>query len=329
MQERKLNIRSLTQVAIYVVILAMLIYSSTSTPLNLIVSFILPLPLAYVYIKYDFKYFIITLLIVFIISILSMDMASAIVFFIMLAVVSTTLGYCMKNNVKTTITFAIISVIGILFGVLYFTVVIKVFMGMDYGTLLDNISKMFQSTINDAKKIYIDNGMSKSQVNVLTDPLSEVVSKKYLQSLMPSIVIILSVLYSYIECAIAIYFFKRMKLKVPSKIYFTKIHMYNLVVAFGIIGICIGVIMDNFNIAYGDVIYTTVLIVGQGALLICGISLIISILKNKTHVSNTLIVFIIIITLIFPVTAYGYTFLGLIDAFVDFRKVSVNNMNKK
>lgn len=329
MQERKLNIRSLTQAGVYVLILAILIYSSTSIPLNLIVSFVLPIQLAYVYIKYDFKYFIIALISAFIISVLSMDIASAILFFIMMAIISTVLGYCMKNNIKTTITFAIISVICVLFGVLYFTVIIKVFMGIDYGTLLDSISKMFQSTLNDAKKMYIDNGMSQSQVNSLTDPLSEVLSKKYLESLTPSIIVMISVLYSYIECAIAIYFFKRIKLKVPSKIYFTKIHMHNLVVAFGIIGICIGVIMDNFNIAYGDVIYTTILIIGQGALLICGMSLVLNIFKNKTHVSNTLIVLIVIITLLFPVTAYGYTFLGLVDAFVNFRKISLNNINKK
>lgn len=328
MQEKKLNRRSLTQAGIYVLILAILIYSSTSAPLNLIVSFVLPVQLAYVYIKYDFKYFISALLIAFIISILSMDIASAILFFIMMAVISTALGYCMKNNVKTTITFAIISVIGILFGVLYFTVIIKVFMGIDYGTLLDSISKMFQSTLNDVKKMYIDNGMSQSQVNSFTDPLSEVLSKKYLESLIPSLAITLSAVYSYIECAIAIYFFNRIKLKVPSKIYFTKIHMHNLVVAFGIIGICIGIIMDNFNIPYGEVIYTTVLIVGQGALLICGMSLVLSILKNKTHVSNALIVVIVIITLIFPITAYAYSFLGLVDTFVNFRKIS-NNINKK
>lgn len=329
MQEKKLNIRSLTQAGIYIAILAILIYSSTSIPLNLIVSFALPLQLAYVYIKYDFKYFITALLIAFITSVLSMDIASAILFFSMITVISTAIGYCMKNNIKTTITFVVISVIGILFGIVYFTVIIKVFMGMDYGTLLDSISKMFQSTINDAKKIYIDNGMSKSQVDALTDPLSEMISKRYLESLIPSMVVILSVLYSYIECAIGVYSFKRMELKVPSKIYFTKIHMHNLVIAFGIIGVCIGVLMDNFNIAYGEVIYTTVLIVGQGALLICGMSLIISFFKNKTHVSNALIVLIIIITLLFPITAYGYTFLGLVDAFVDFRKVSLNGINKK
>jgi|GEM_PF-3636695 len=329
MQEKKLNIRSLTQAGIYVVILAMLIYLSTFVPLNLIVNFALPLLLAYVYIKYNFKYFSITLLIAFIISVLSMDIASAILIFIMLLVISTTLGYCMKNNIKTTITFAVISVIGILFGILYFTVIIKIFMGMDYGALLNDISKMFQSTINDAKKIYISNGMSQSQVNTLTDPLSEVFSKKSLENLIPSMVIILSVLYSYIECAIGVYSFKRMKLKVPSKIHFTKIHMHNLIVAFGIIGVCTGIIMDTFNIAYGEIIYTTALIIGQGALLICGISLVINVLKNKVHINNALIVLIVIITLMFPITAYGYAFLGLVDAFVDFRKVSLNSINKK
>lgn len=329
MQEKKLNIRSLTQAGSYVFILAILIYSSTSAPLNLIVSFVLPVQLAYVYIKYDFKYFIAALLIAFIISVLSMDISSAILFFIMMTVISTALGYCMKNNVKTTITFAIISVICVLFGVLYFTVIIKVLMGIDYGTLLDSISKIFQSTLNDVKKVYMDNGMSQSQVNSIIGPLSEVLSKKYLEDLIPSMVIVISVLYSYIECAIATYFFNRAKLKVPSKIYFTKIHMHNLVVAFGIIGICTGVILDNFNIGYGEVIYTTVLIVGQGALLICGMSLVLSILKNKTHVSNALIVLIVIITLIFPITAYAYTFLGLVDAFVNFRNISLNNINKK
>lgn len=329
MQDKKLNIKSLTRAGIYVVILAMFIYLSTLVPLNLITNFALPLLLAYVYIKYNFKYFSVALLVAFIISVLSMDTASAILLFIMLAVISTTLGYCMKNNIKTTITFAVISVIGILFGILYFTVLIKVFMGIDYGTLLNDISKIFQSTINDAKKIYISNGMSQSQVNTLIDPLSEVFSKKSLENLIPSMVIILSVLYSYIECAIATYSFKRMKLKVPSKIHFTKIHMHNLVVAFGIIAICTGIIMDTFNIAYGEIIYTTALIVGQGALLVCGISLVINFLKSRAHINNALIVFIVIITLLFPITAYAYAFVGLVDAFVDFRKVSLNNINKK
>lgn len=329
MQEKNLNVRNPIEAGIYVAILAILIYLSTFVPLNLIISFALPLPAAYIYVKYGFRYFLASLLAALITSIVIMNIANAISFFIMLAVISTTLGYCMKNNIKTAITFAIISGFYILFAIFYFTVLIKIFIGMDYGTLVGSISKMFQGTINDAKTIYINNGMSKSQINSLVDPLSEAVSKKSLENLIPSLVIIVSVVYSFIECAITTYFLKTKKLKVPSMIQFTKIHMPNLGIAFGIIGACIGILMDTYNIGPGEVIYTTVMIIGESALLVCGISLVVNILKSRSHISNALIVLIIILTVIFPVTAYGYQFLGLIDAFADFRKVALNSANKK
>lgn len=330
MQEKNLNIRNLIEVGSSVVILAIFIYLSTFVPLNMIINFVLPLPAAYVYVKYDFKYFGALLFAAFIICIASMDIASAILFFIVMAVISTTLGYCIKNKVKTPITFAVISVISIAFWIAYFTVLINFFIGMDYSTLLENISKMFQNTINDVKTIYLNNGMSQSQINSLVEPLKDVFSKEALKRLIPSLIIISSFLYAYIECAITIYFLRRMKLQVPKMIQFTKIHMRNVLVAFGIIGISIGIIMDSFNIGPGDIIYTTVMIVGDAALLICGISLIISILKNRFHINNVLIGVIIILTLIIPITSYGYIFLGLVDAFVDFRKVAYNNsINKK
>lgn len=329
MQKKNLNIRNPIEAGIYVAILAILIYLSTFVPLNLIISFVLPLPAAYIYVKYDFRYFLATLLAAFITSIVIMNMANAISLFIMLAVISTVLGYCMKNNIKTVITFAIISGFYILFGVFYFTVLIKIFIGMDYGTLVSSISKMLQGTINDAKTIYINSGMSQSQINALVDPLSEAVSKESLENLIPSLIIIVSVLYSFIECAIAIYFLKRNKLKVPSMIQFTKIHMPNLGIAFGIIGASIGILMDTYNVGPGEVIYTTVMIIGGSALLVCGVSLVVNVLKSRAHISNAVIVLIIILTLIFPVTAYGYEFLGLIDTFVDFRKIALNSVNKK
>lgn len=329
MQEKNLNIKNFMQVGICAVALAIFIYLSTYVPLNLLINFILPLPAAYVYVKYDLKYFCAILLAAFIVSIVSIDMASAVSIFIMVAIISTILGYCIKNKIKTGITIAIMTGICIVFAIVYFTILIKVFTGMDYSTLLGNVSKMFQGTINDVKNIYLNNGMTQSQINTIIDPLSEVFSKESLKSLIPSLVIINSVLYSYIECAIAIYFLKRMKLEVPSMIQFTKIHMHNLGVAFGIIGICIGIIMDSFNIWPGGIIYTTVMIIGEGALLICGISLVVNILKDKFHINSALMFLIIIITLIFPATAYGYVFLGLLDAFVDFRKVATKGINKK
>lgn len=330
MQEKNFNKKGLIEVGSSVVILSILIYLSTSVPLNLIINFVLPLPAVYVYVKYDFKYFGALLLAAFIVCIASMDMTSAISIFIIIAVISTILGYCIKNKVKTSITFAIISVAYIVFWIIYFTVLINIFIGIDYSTLLESISKMFQHTIDDVKTIYLNNGMSQSQINSVIDPLKDVFSKEALRNLIPSLIIVGSAVYAYIECAITIYFLRRMKLQVPKMIQFTKIHMPNVLVAFGIIGISIGIIMDSFNIGPGDIIYTTVMIVGDGALLICGISLIVSVLKNRVHINNALMTIIIILTLIIPITAYGYIFLGLVDAFVDFRKVAYNNsINKK
>lgn len=330
MQNKNFDAKSLVQMSLMVAMSIVLIVINANLPLfNSVINFILPIPMAYVYIKYDLKKMIFANVAVLVLSCMLVTPIVAVSFSIMIFISSLVLGFCFRRKISSFKIILFMAVGFIIITILQFIITVNIVGGSDFSTYINDIVKMFQSSLEEAKKIYISNGVSKSQIDTVVEPLEGIFTKKTLLTLIPALLILSALINAYITEIITVGVLKRLRIEVPKTIKFYELHMHNLVLAFGIIVACIGALLDKVGIAIGVYIYTTAFIVGQILLLICGISLVVYYLKNKSKMKNGVIVLIIILTLLISVVMYMYVFLGLMDTFADFRKIERNRINKK
>lgn len=330
MLEKNFNAKAIVEIGIITAILAILILANSYLPLaSLFINFLLPIPGAYIYIRYGVKGYLVLMAVTFAVSLMLIDPISAASMILVLLIMSLAVGFCIKKEINIVLTMGIIAVCYILYMIFQYTVIIKLVSGISFTKLINDIVKSTQSTINDAKNLYISSGMSKSQVEEMLDPINQIFSKQFILSIIPTIVILSALFYSYVTCLISTKVLKRIGIKVQKMLEFTKIHMPNLVLAFGIIILCIGMILDNRGFAFGNYVYITVSFVGQFLLLICGVSLVVNHLKYKLKMKSSIIALIIIITLLISVIGYIYVFIGFVDSIIDFRKIELGRINKK
>lgn len=330
MQNKKFNATALVQMSIMVAISVVLILVSSSLPMfNFVINFILPIPMAYIYIKYDLNKVILANFVVLLLSCLFVDLFTAVSFAIMIFIISFVLGFCFKRKIDSLKTILFMAIAFIVITALQFIISVNIIAGISFSTFINQVIGVFQKTVKDIENIYINSGVSKSQVQSLVEPLKAFFDKKLILTFIQTLLILSGIINAYITELITVGIFRRLRIEIPKIIKFYEFHMHNLVLAFGIIAVCIGLLLERVGSSIGIYISTTVYMVGQVLLLICGISLVVYYLKSKAKMKNAAIVLIVILTLFISVVMYMYVFLGLIDTFVDFRKIERNRTNKK
>ncbi|MCR3761140.1 DUF2232 domain-containing protein [Clostridium felsineum] len=328
---QKYNIKAIGEVIVMTVSLfALVMLGVYGYGLIQFLMFLVPLPAVIIYLKYGIKYSVIGILIGTLLSFIFIDPRVAGLIVIMFLIPTIAFMITRKKEMNFISTFIIMTIAYVAATIFEYTVILKIVSNTNFISIIDTIVNSSKASIDNVRKMYLDAGMNKDQVDNTLNVLRESFTKRNILIVVPGILSIISIISSYLTCFVSERMFKRLKIKTNYEVKVYNIYINNLFLAFSIILGCIGLLLSNRNIILGDYIYETVVMVVGFWLIVTAFSLIVHYLKYKQKFKNWLIVLIVIFALfLVQLLNYLYVAAAFIDSFVDFRKIGFKKSNKK
>ncbi|PJI08378.1 MULTISPECIES: DUF2232 domain-containing protein [Clostridium] len=317
------NMKAIGETILMSVILAMLILLNVySLGMVQLIIFLIPLPVSIIYVRYNFKYALICMAIALLLGSVFATPISAALTWLMFLIPTAAFCYSYKKQFKFSKAFIIITVAYVIAIIFEYTGIIKIESNTTFIQIVNYIVSSAQASMNSVEKVYIDAGMNKQQVDEILDILRQTFTKSNILMIVPGLLGVVSIISAYLLCFIGGKIFNKLGVESNYNIKIYNIYTYNLVLAFSIIAVCIGLLLRSRNILIGSYIYYTVALTVGLWLLASGLSLIIYYLKSKTKLKNGIIALIVIFTFIlFQSVGYMYMIVGFVDSFVDIRKI--------
>jgi uncharacterized protein YybS (DUF2232 family) len=181
--------------------------------------------------------------------------------------------------------------------------------------------------MNMVKQMYSKMGVSSEQLASL-DQVSSMFNTKYIMSIIPALIVMISVTFSYLNYTITKKILKKLRYNVKSIAPFSELYVSAKTGSLIGIVLVIGLFLKRNNIALGDSIAISSQYILQLVLLLDGFALAAYYLKNKFKMSKTF-TFIIILLTGFSQIAVVYMLAGLSDIFFDFRKINLHKREEK
>lgn len=328
MQNRNYNTKAIVEAGLITSLVVILMLISVYVPIfSLIGILILPIPITVLFIRQDYKVTIVSVVISAIIISMVFNPISAVSSSILFGLTGITLGYLIKSDKS-------ISTI-ILFLAAAFAVAMIVDFGI-YISLIDkrglvgfvnNIAAQFKDSMNMVKQMYLKMGVSSEQLASM-DQIASMFNAKYIMNVIPVLIIISSVTFSYLNYIITKAILKKLRYDVKSIKPFSEFYVSAKTGSLIGIVLVIGLFLKRNNIALGDSIAISSQYILQLVLLLDGFALAAYYLKNKFKMSKTF-TFIIILLTGFSQIAVVYMLAGLSDIFFDFRKINLHKREEK
>ena len=323
--------KSITETAIITgIIVLMSILGSYIPFLLILVMIVLPILTAIIYYRNGLKYSLISTIISLILNCIIIDFISSITIALCCGIVGLTLGYCISSGKKGTRTLLLLFIAFITF-YLADMWIMGILIGIYNPIKLiinqaSELSSIFMNIIEEAKVSAEALGAVASDVEVF-EYLKMMFSKEMLIAIMPSTLIFMSFIQSYICFAIFEYYMKRINKKYIGKLDLSEVYISNLLGAALIAALSICIILINKGVGGVDVIYTFIMTITKLVLCINGICAIEYYLKRKVGVPKFPRLIIIVVTFVLS-SGLIYSFIGFGEMLLDFRKLDPHRLRK-
>lgn len=326
MENKTNNTRAMVESGIMAAILVVTMLLSVYVPgMSIIAYVVLPTIVALIYVRNGFKYALSSLFIALILGFAMTNIVTVILDGLVLIFIGLTLGYCIRNKKKpvNTILFSSIGFI-IVEAIDIFILPLLIFSNGFIG-LLNYTVTTFNKSLKMAKGIYIAAGISKEQIEQLIPSSYIITNTKVFEIMIPSI-IILAIILAFISYKITEIIFKRLKIDMQERRNFTYFYVPNLLLAFLIIIICIGLLLQHRNMLIGEFIFIFSWEMFQFVLIFDAIAYLAYLLRHRFNMAKPLCVIIIVLLMI--VLNSWFVIIGIIDSTFDFRKLDSNRIKK-
>jgi uncharacterized protein YybS (DUF2232 family) len=325
MQDKISNTRAITESGIMAAILVIImLFTSYIVTLSLLAYIILPTVVALIYIRNGAKYSVVAVIIALILGFVLTGLINIITVGTVLPFVGIPLGYCIKNKKKPVNTI-IYSSIGFLIvtGINVFILPLFFYPNGIIGAV-DYFVKTWNQWLNQSKDIYLNAGVSKDIVNQMltTYRMTDTICFEIL----PVTMIFAAAFLGAINYKITESIFKKLKISMEKRRNFTYFYVPNLMVAFLIIFICIGLLLQNKNMIIGEYIYISAILIFSTLLLLDAIAYTAYFLRNRFRLPKPLIILLIFIFIM--IFNSWFVLVGVIDSIFDFRKLDSNRIRK-
>lgn len=321
MQNRNYSTNSIVEAGLITSIVVILMLMNVYIPIfSLFGEFILPIPITVLFLRHDFKITIISVIVSGIIIAAVYNPISAVSSSVLFGIIGITLGYLIKKNKSTgtiliflSLAFAAVTIID--FGI-YVTLIDK---GGVTGFINYTLSQ-FKDSVSMAKQMYSKMGVSNEQLQLI-DQIANMFNKDYIISVIPAVITIISITFSYLNYAVTERVLRRLNYNVKSLKSFVEFHVDAKAGSLIGIALVIGLLLKNNNILYGNSIAVSSQYILQIALLLDGFALAAYYLRSRFKMSKLFTVIIILFTG-FSQLSILYVTAGFIDIFFDFRKLN-------
>lgn len=288
---------------------------------DLIGSFIIPIPIALLYLRYGNKIAWASTVVSGILAGIFYNPFLAVQAIIVYGIMGVILGYCIDNNkssVKTVVYLMIANGIGSL---VQFTLSIVIFSKISLKDYLYQIVDMFHEIAN----VMPQTVTGAEGVNPVIE-FYKSIDIDFLIMILPVIFIMQVTISAVLNFIVTKSIMRKLGYKnIQDLPKFSNWYLDNKVGAGIVLLICIGTIAKVKSLAYGDTIFFTAYYIFIVAFTIQGLALVSYFLKNKLKLSNILIIFISIMIITSPLIIYLFG-VGLADLIMDVRGIDPNSL---
>lgn len=305
------SLRALVESGILTVIAVVLALISIYLPLVGMITLVLwPLPITFIYIRYNMKYALISFFVTGILLAVLVGPFQAFSIMLLFGISSIIMGYCIKKSAPASVTILYMSITFFICIIALFYA-LKVLMNID---LIGLLKQAMEISIETAKNTYLGMGVPSE---IIEEAIGSV-SPDVVLMMIPGALVVVSAVCSFVTYSIAGFLFRKFGYNLNRLRKFSEWYM-PFQIAFGlIIFTVIGLILDANGITIGENLYLNSMAVFHSMFRLIGLSSAAFFLRKK--MSKGLVVVILLALLISPLSD-GLELLGIIDYCFDIRKL--------
>lgn len=283
-------------------------------------TFVMPIPVTVLYIRHGGKVTLISVVVSTILISMLYNPFLAVTSAIMFGMIGMTLGYCIKNDKKYSVTILFLTIASAVEVVVNFLIV-STFVDKKglYQTITMYIDMMKES-LSSATEIYTKMGVDTAQMAPIKKAF-DAINANYLMMLVPAVIIMSAVLSAYVNYIISSAILRKLRYKVNEPTPFSQIYVNNRIGTILILFVLVGMLLTNMRLSAGPYIMNSSMLITQYTFLLDGMALAIYYMKNRFHMAKGFIILLIIVSIFSQVGVYVFLFAGIADLVVDFRKL--------
>jgi len=331
MEQKKYSTNAIVEAGLIAVFIAVILIVTGYAPvLSFLGVLILPIPITVLYLRQNFKTTLCCILVSTIVTSMVFDPITSVSAAINYSLVGLTLGYCIKNKKSsyyTIITLTVACILSYILSLLILAVFVEktnlVNLIKEY---INTIMNSFNSSMEQIKGYYRDMGMSNEQLQNIDKVLSSF-NKDILIMMLPAAVVGYGFVSAYVNYVIASVILKKLRYEVNSLMPFSEFYISNLVGAFLIGCICIGIILNGRGVSGAEYLYKATFILLSLILSLNGIATAVYYLQRKRLMPKGTIVFIIVLSFILALGNI-YLMVGFVEMILDLRRLDPYRIRK-
>ncbi|WP_039657847.1 DUF2232 domain-containing protein [Clostridium tyrobutyricum] len=314
MPNKSYNTKAIVEAGLTTAIIIVITLICVYVPiLSMLTNFILPIPIAILFIRQNFKVTLISIVASAIFIGILYNPVVSLSGVVLNGLPGLVFGYCVKSKRKFNTTIILLSISIFIGTIIYLLVYINIITNQGiYGFIDSSIIKPFKESIDMYNKM----GVPKDQISYMESMLTYLKPEIILR-IIPASFVVFSFLMAYICYLIGNLILKKLHYDVLTKP-FGEIYMSTRVGTVLVVIIIIGLLMNRSNMELGYYFINFGKFMIQFVLIVDGVSLAAYYLKRKFNMGNKLIAVILIVTLF---SYLIYIILGIIDMIADFRKL--------
>ena len=335
MENNNYSTKAIVEASLISVIIAVIMIITGYLPIvSFIGTLILPIPVAILYIRHNYKITITAIFVSVIIASLVYNPIMAIYSAITYSIIGVILGYCVKNNKKSSKTLiylamgsGISNILTIAFSMLFIE---KVSFVNFISKNLEFMKQTIKVSFNSAKGLYLQAGVTPEKLKLLDKNLQLInnIDVGLILALIPATIFIFSVISAYLNYIVAREILKKLNYKMEKILPFSKVYVSNIVGAILIGIVCIGIILSSKNIIGGEFIKKSSIILSQFVFIINGLAASTYFLRVKKNLSKPIVILILGLTILSPLGNIYFS-IGLMEMAFDFRKLDPYRIKRK
>lgn len=329
MENRVYKTKSIVEAGIISAIIVVLMIITGYVPFIAFVgTMILPVPVALLYVRHNFKVTLLAIVVSAIITSILFNPIQAVLSALSFSLVGLVLGYGIRKDKESTFTIFSLTIISLITTILSFVITVVIIEKTTFIAFLTTSINLMNETIKQSVSLYKAAGMSDAQLAQL-DTLYKMMTPQFFMNVAAAVFIMGSFISAILNYAVAKAILKKLGYNLKKLRSFMELYINSFAGAIIILPIPLGVYLQAKKIPIGTPILISGQVIMQYVFIIVGISVVTYFLRNRYKLTKGITTFIIIAAFITPIFATMFLYVGLADMIFDFRKVNPDRILKK
>lgn len=331
MEQKKYTTNAIVEAGLMAVFITVILIITGYVPiLSVLGTLILPIPIAVLYIRQDYRTTLACILVSTVITALIFNPIISINASINYALVGLTLGYCIKNNKSsyfTIVTLTLACVLSNILSMLFLIIFIeKTSVVNFFKNSLTLFLDSFKTSTDMLMETYKNMGMNSEQLKAIEKMFSSI-NAENLMIFLPASIVAYSFMSAYVNYIVSRGILKKLRYEMMPIMPFGEFYVSNLVGAFFIGITCIGIILNGRGITAARYFYKSSLMIVIFIFLINGIAATVYYLQRKKALPNGIITLLIMFSFLLGVSNI-YFIIGFTEMMLDLRRLDPYRIRK-